>query len=63
MEINNSTARVTQLIHAGQWLSATDAWGVAQSVVSKTTNGVNFYNILKWGGSEPGSSLLKGNMI
>lgn len=53
---------VVKHIQKGEWLNATTAWGMTQYVVETTTNGVNFYNILQWGGREP-SSLLKGTML
>ena len=62
LRIYNSTSKLLDLIAAGRWRDATDQWGAIQGVVSAVTNGVNFYNILKWGGSEP-SSLMKGKVF
>ena len=50
---------VVKHIQEGRWSDATDAWGRTQGVIEDATNGVNFYNILKWGGSEP-SALFAG---
>ncbi|XP_053392637.1 retinoid-inducible serine carboxypeptidase-like isoform X1 [Mercenaria mercenaria] len=47
--ITNSVKKITELIADGQWDKATSQWGSTQTVVELATNGVNFYNILKWG--------------
>ncbi|XP_052817805.1 retinoid-inducible serine carboxypeptidase-like [Mya arenaria] len=60
--INDSVKKVLQDIAAGQWSEATGAWGSTQTVVDLQTNGVNFYNILKWGQQES-SSRFTGNSI
>lgn len=57
--INESVQKVVNSIQAGDWSTATDQWGAAQTVVELSTNGVNFYNILKWGQEEK-SSLFAG---
>ena len=59
--IYNSTAPLLDDVAAGRWKEATQRWGAIQTTVSSVTNGVNFYNILKWGGSEP-SSLFEGKI-
>ena len=46
-------------IQNNEWGKATANWGSTQTVVDLTTNGVNFYNILKWGQEEK-CSLFEG---
>ncbi|KAL3878075.1 hypothetical protein ACJMK2_035707 [Sinanodonta woodiana] len=53
LAVNSSLQKVAQAIQMGDWTQATEAWGSAQDVVEQKSNGVNFYNILQWGGSEP----------
>ncbi|XP_060586124.1 retinoid-inducible serine carboxypeptidase-like [Ruditapes philippinarum] len=50
--INKSVIIIEQNIHDGKWEDATSNWGATQTIVALTTNGVNFYNILKWGQDE-----------
>ncbi|XP_071105391.1 retinoid-inducible serine carboxypeptidase-like [Haliotis cracherodii] len=50
--VNNSAQETADLVQQGQWVKATEQWGTTENVVEKETNGVNFYNILDWGGSE-----------
>jgi len=57
--INDSVQLVQESIDKGQWGTATDLWGSVQTQVVLNTNGVNFYNILKWG-QEEHSSLFSG---
>ena len=56
--INKSAQRCKESIEAGRWTEATQRWGSTQTAVVIATNGVNFYNILKWGQEE--SSLFSG---
>ncbi|KAL4237914.1 Retinoid-inducible serine carboxypeptidase [Mactra antiquata] len=58
LKVNDSVTMVADSITKGQWREATDLWGASQTVVVENTNGVNFYNILKWGQGES-SSLFK----
>ncbi|KAH3862982.1 retinoid-inducible serine carboxypeptidase-like [Dreissena polymorpha] len=62
LAINDSVKRVASSINAGKWSDATDAWGSTQTVVDLQTNGVNFYNILKWDQEET-SRLYQGNSL
>ena len=57
--MNDSAMTVVKCIQEGRWSDATEAWGQTQEVIENSTNGVNFYNILKWGGTEP-SALFAG---
>ena len=57
--VNDSAMTVVKCIQEGRWSDATEAWGQTQEVIENATNGVNFYNILKWGGTEP-SALFAG---
>ena len=62
LAVNNKTQKCKSLIDSGKWSESTEAWGSAQTTVELTSNGVNFYNILKWGALEE-SAMFKGNFI
>ncbi|XP_046553746.1 retinoid-inducible serine carboxypeptidase-like [Haliotis rubra] len=50
--VKKAAQETAVLVHQGQWVNATVQWGITEDVVEKVTNGVNFYNILDWAGSE-----------
>lgn len=50
--INDSVKKIEASIKEDLWKQATVQWGSTQTVVALETNGVNFYNILKWGQEE-----------
>ncbi|XP_063443920.1 retinoid-inducible serine carboxypeptidase-like [Mytilus trossulus] len=65
-KINEATVKMTKMIEGGMWKEATTQWGVIQDILETESNGVNFYNMLAWGGSEAGlksSNNLKERMI
>lgn len=54
-KINASAYKALELIKSGQWTEATDQFNKCEGVVEEASNGVNFYNILKWGSDERSS--------
>ncbi|XP_060067140.1 retinoid-inducible serine carboxypeptidase-like [Ylistrum balloti] len=50
--INASANKALRYIQSSQWTTATDQFNICEGVVEETSNGVNFYNILKWGSEE-----------
>ena len=61
-EIQGAVDKMQQQINQGLWLNATEQWGQVQNAVGMQTNGVNFYNILKWGAEEAHYSSNKFNV-
>jgi serine carboxypeptidase 1 len=51
-KINLAAQTVEELVKKGDYTEATNAWGTMESVVEEESGGVNFYNILDWGGSQ-----------
>ncbi|XP_033737021.1 retinoid-inducible serine carboxypeptidase-like [Pecten maximus] len=47
--INASAYKALEYIQSDQWTKATDQFNICEGVVEENSNGVNFYNILKWG--------------
>ncbi|KAJ0058334.1 hypothetical protein NL108_013280 [Boleophthalmus pectinirostris] len=45
-EVTGVAQQVQDAVNNGQFLKATELWSIAESVVEKNTNNVNFYNIL-----------------
>ncbi|XP_076453071.1 retinoid-inducible serine carboxypeptidase-like isoform X2 [Babylonia areolata] len=54
--LNETAKRIAALIKDGQWAKATDEWSLLEDEVENNTDGVNFYNIQKWGSSEQSNS-------
>ncbi|OWF39721.1 Retinoid-inducible serine carboxypeptidase [Mizuhopecten yessoensis] len=56
--INASAYQALDYIQSGQWTKATDQFSECENVILENSNGVNFYNILKWGADEAQESNL-----
>ena len=50
--INKTAQQCKSALDQGKFDNATQLWSQTESVVEAKTNGVNFYNILNWSGSE-----------
>ena len=50
--INKKAQQCKSALDQGKFDNATKLWSDTENVVESKTNGVNFYNILKWSGSE-----------
>ncbi|XP_005108526.1 retinoid-inducible serine carboxypeptidase-like [Aplysia californica] len=53
-EINKAAQRVEDLVKAGEWREATNAWSSAEVTVGAVSSNVNFYNIMDWRGATMG---------
>lgn len=50
--INKSAMQTQHAVDQGKFKEATTLWSQTEDVISMTTHGVDFYNILKWGSGE-----------
>ena len=56
-KLNETANSIAKSAASGQWVKATDEWSAMEDQVESSTDGVNFYNIQIWGGSEKRSLL------
>ncbi|CAM8967611.1 unnamed protein product [Rhodiola kirilowii] len=59
---NRVVQRIKQQISAGQYKEATDSWRELESVISDSSNSVNFYNFLLDSGMDSSSSSLSDQL-
>ncbi|XP_050391010.1 retinoid-inducible serine carboxypeptidase [Patella vulgata] len=55
--VEAAAMKTKMFIEKDLFLNATAEWGATESIVEQVTNGVNFYNILEWGGSDKLNSI------
>ncbi|ESO87129.1 hypothetical protein LOTGIDRAFT_183527 [Lottia gigantea] len=51
-KVSEAAMKTGELLNKGEYYNATQEWSATENIVEQVTNGVNFYNILQWGGSE-----------
>ena len=57
--MNDVVVEISEAVNKEQWKTATGLWSRAEDVVEANTNGVNFYNILKWQSGDSRSNMVK----
>ncbi|CAJ0582651.1 unnamed protein product, partial [Mesorhabditis spiculigera] len=58
-QVQSQASKCQKLVDNNQWSAATNCWGDMEDLIGSLTNGVSWYNILKYGGQDDWSKRRK----